>query len=349
MSFIGGIYIRDANLVRQAQVSIYESLDLTLKFNGAGAWTLDMPDGDKADLLRQVKAGIIVTKPDGTTLLSGNVTSRETTWSSEGESFTCSGVDDNILLDRSDAWPEVTGTFSAQDYDVRTGIAETIMRQYVNLNIGPGAIAARQVTGLTLAADLARGVATTGRARFDKLGDLLRELALFSNGMGFQIVQVGAGLQFQIYVPVDRSTTAKFGREFGNLIGYRLREAAPRANALVVGGGGEGAARVLLRLDDATSIAKWGRIEEFVDRRDTTDTTELNQTLTERMSEMKETSGLEVEPMDTSRLRFGVDYNLGDKVSVVVRGTTKVDILSKVRLKISGSDPEQLIPTVGDQ
>lgn len=55
-----------------------------------------------------------------------------------------------------------------------------------------------------------------------------------------------------------------------------------------------------------------------MDRRDTDDITELKQSIEEELNEKAEKKTLSISPVDTESLQFGRDYNLGDKVTVVI-------------------------------
>ena len=53
-----------------------------------------------------------------------------------------------------------------------------------------------------MGANGARGPALTRKARFDNLGELLRDIALVGN-LGFRVVQRGSGLVFETYEVQD--------------------------------------------------------------------------------------------------------------------------------------------------
>ncbi|WP_030560023.1 Gp37-like protein, partial [Streptomyces exfoliatus] len=90
-------------------------------------------------------------------------------------------------------------------YKISAVVAETAMRTLVNVNAGPGALASRKNALLTLAANGNRGPAITRQLnQFDSLFAVLQDIANAA-GLGFRVAQVGSGLQFQVYEPVDRS------------------------------------------------------------------------------------------------------------------------------------------------
>lgn len=315
------IYVRDRNLSRVAEITDFLSLELLPKFNDVGAWALVLPTDTKATSeLIKPQAGIIVVR-DGVTIFSGPVTKRSRNWNNTQDETTVSGTDDNIKL-LNLAYPVPSGDFTLNAYDVRTGNAEAIMKQYTDANLGATARSERRV--LTTESNQGLGGLVTGRGRFHTLLELFRSLALIGGGLGFRVVQVGTALEFQVYQPVDKTRTAFFSPLLGNLADFEYSVQAPEANYIIIGGGGEGAARIIKERGDSESIAKYGRIETFIDQRDMTDISELEQTLTEELAEKGEKTSLSITPIDTPQLTFGRDYNLGDKVSVVITQPNEV-------------------------
>lgn len=312
------IYIRDADRRRVAEVEDYQQLDLVLRYNAVSSWVLELPaDGDPAGLLAW-GGGIVVTR-DGSTLLSGPVTRFERQWDARTNRLTASGPDDLVWLDRRSALPVPAGPpYTSQAHDVRTGPAETVIKQYVDYNAGPSASVDMQVSGLTVAADTALGLAVTGRARFQNLLELCQALALAGGDIGFRLVQSGLDLEFQVWQPSDLTRSAIFSPALGNLVAYRYTAEAARVNHVICGGGGEGTSRTFEEGEDAASIARYGRIVGFRDRRDTTDTAELQQTIAEELAGGAERMRLSLTPIDSPGLAFVGDYALGDLVTVII-------------------------------
>jgi hypothetical protein len=280
------IYIRDYNFRRIGEITDYTKLDIIPRFNAVGTFALDLStDTPAARELIKPKYGIIV-KKDGQTILSGTVNSPKRSFSSSGDTMTFGGKDDNQFLAGRLAYPVPSGDFSLSDYDIRTGNAETIMKQYVDYNCGLNALSERRI--LTIEADTGLGNRVTGRARYDILLDLLSSLALTGGGLGFRVVQVDDALQFQVYQPSDKTRSAFFSPLLGNLSSFDYESTAPESNYVLVGGGGEGKARIIKQKGDNVSIAKYGRFESFVDQRDTTDTDELTQSMDEELTNKAE-------------------------------------------------------------
>src|SRR5690606_2782219 len=202
----------------------------------------------------------------------------------------------------------------------------------------------------TIASGTSLGATVTGNPRFTPLGDLLKELAT-TGGVGFRTVQVSGGdLEFQVYEPEDRTDTARFGWELGNLAQFEFRKAAPKSTRVVVGGGGEGTARVFREIPDTGAEAAWlRRVEVFRDARDTSETDVLDQRGVEELVENGEQISTRIATVDTPYLRFGVHYNLGDLVTVMTGYTGQVikDVVREVRIQWAASSGPVITTEVG--
>jgi hypothetical protein len=360
------VRVRDSGLNIVGELDDYTQLTLNLLFNDVSRWVITAGSGSVAvDLLRSPGSGIIVQRlhpgyaDDGQVILSGVWDTWNEVYGDQGLQFNVAGPDDMYVVDDELAYPDITGNFSLNAYDVFSGPAETVLYHYVSGNVGPTAMTTRKTPGgrpaLTLAADQGRGSTIPGRARFGRLLDTLQAYALASAPeLGFRVVQVGGALQFQVYVPTDRTPDVKFSPELGNVLAYERTQTAPTGNHVIVAGGGAGTARSFLEGEDTTSITTWKRRRViFRDRRDSTVVAELQQSSTEELARGIGSTGLSVTPIDTPAQQYLVDYGLGDKVSVITRGAegaapnTTLDILRAVQITLTGGQAVQVQPTIG--
>lgn len=341
------LFSRDAALRRTGQVEDFRSLQMPLRFNRTSTWLLELDANSPAvDLLGRTD-GLIVER-DGVTLLSGPVTGLARESSGDRDTVVVTGVDDTVWLERRLALPVPTGPpYTAAEYDDKQGPAETVLRYYVDRNLGPTAAVPRRLPYLTLAADLGRGSTVRGFGRFHSLMELLQPLALAGGDLGFRIVQVGAGLEFQVYVPGDRTATAVFSRDLGNLAAYSYAQSAPAADYVIVAGQGEGTLRAFAEGGTQADIDVYGRIEQFRDRRDIDDDATLPQALAEALAESQPATSLSLVPIDTAAVSFGVEYALGDRVSVLIGGEEIQDVVREVTLTLTPDRGEQVTPVVG--
>lgn len=351
------IEVRDGNLNRVGQLLPRDLVGSTivLRFNEVGTWKIVLPSTHRlADALRAPGAGIIVTGP--TKVLMSGPTRAATMVTSKDDrvgTWTISGVDDGTILAERLAYPtpttaDVTAQTSA--YDIRTGKVSTVLYGYVNANLGSSAPTARKISALTCAADTSLGSTVTGKARFDTMGVLFKKLAWIDR-LGFTIKQIGANLQFSVYQPTDRTATVRMDVDNNRLTKSEYTYTAPGMTRSIVGGQGDGASRTFVEVTSTDSTAaetSWARrIEVFKDQRNTNDTTQLTQAGTEDLAAKGKTlEAISVTPTDDLTMQFGVDWDLGDKVSVVVGSQTIQQVVTEVGILFS-ADGVRIGATVG--
>ncbi|MEB3367423.1 siphovirus ReqiPepy6 Gp37-like family protein [Saccharopolyspora mangrovi] len=337
------IYVRDLNYKRIGEVSDFQKLEAILKFNDVGTWILDINQASREALMLTVPGhGIQIINDDtGDQLMSGPVAGRHFASKDGKETITVSGVDDNYWLKARLSHPSPAESFPPYEVQANhavTGQCSTVLRTYVSANLGTAANSERKIANVTLPTDPLLGATVKGSVRWTNLLEDLQELATVgrnnSGDIGFRLTQVGTNLEFQVYQTSDKTTTAKFSRELGNLAGYEFDTTAPETTYVYVAGQGEGTARTIKEGQNSGERLTWGRREEFADRRDTNDDTELGQKVTEVLEEHHEKTGLVIHPIDTEQLRFGVDYGMGDKVSVAVFETLKEQLPDAVAKQI---------------
>jgi len=240
------------------------------------------------------------------------------------------GVDDSVILAERLAYPQPSNgdvTTQVPAFDERTDVAETVLKEYVDENLVSGPTV-RAVSGLTVASDQARGSTVVGRARFDQMQELFFGLAQ-TGGLGYEIKQVGSGLVFDVYEPVDRSSLVRLDIENGRLQKVEYVNAAPLVTRAIVAGAGELEERLfyegtLTQSTDAETA--WGRrIERLVDARSSKTTADLDQKADEALIDDGKTRvALTLTPTDDNTMLYGVDWDLGDTLSATV-GSTIVD------------------------
>lgn len=350
------VFARNSSLQRIGQVDDFTSLEMVSRFNGVGLWVLEMDS--RAPLAAQLSlpgSGIDVVRHEAgvfTRVFSGPMRLRRRTLKTGESRLILGGFDDNVWLRRRLAHVQpftVTPPYNGQAYDVRTGVCSTVLIAYVNVNLVNGsALSPRVVSGLTLAPDLAVGSTVTGRARWQVLLDLLQELAV-SGGVGFGIrtSTTPGEIEFYVYSPEDKSGTVTFSRELGTLSEAEYESSASEVNYAVVGGSGEGTARTVVEQSDSGEIVTWGRIEKFIDRRDTADTTELTQAANESLAEGVGKTGFSLVPIDTTGQQYLTHYQLGNRVSAVLDGETVQEIVREITIRLTPEGPTVTQPTIG--
>ncbi|MFI9817569.1 siphovirus ReqiPepy6 Gp37-like family protein [Saccharothrix variisporea] len=344
------VFLRNPSREREGEVDDFTQLDAVVRFCDVGTWSLEMDGRARhAAALATPGYGIELVRDDTTTVTTGPM--RHRVWSRDGDSLKLKvhGFDDNVWLKRRLAHPQPATSappYNSTEYDVRTGVASTVLRQYVDVNAGTGALVPRRVAGLDLDTDPLLGSDVTGRARWQNLLTLLQELAIAGGNLGFRVAKDTTDLLFQVYEPTDRTSDVMLSVELGNLYGYEYESEVSTVNYAYVGGGGEGTARTVQELGDTDDAITWGRIEQWVDRRDTTDADELTQELTKTLAEGVGRTGLSVNPVDIEGQTFLQDYDLGDRITYVVDGVASTEVVREARILLTPDGPQKTLPGI---
>ena len=329
------------------EVDVYESAEIVARFNDVSTWTLTLPTKSEAaqHLLAAEEPRLVVTSAPGVVFRSGPVFAfeRENSW--EADMLTVSGVDDMVFLRNRLAHPQPSKAappYDGQAYDLRTGSASQVMAQFVDANAGPGAVPARQVPGLTVPAPAAMGPTVKVSARYQNLFDLITRTANRAK-LGVEI----RDLVFTVFQPTGPA--AVFSVELGTLAGWVSLREAPSVNYVYVAGGGVGAARLIREYENSESVAEWGRVESFDDRRDTTDTAELDEAGFEVLAEGAPTPEVDLQALNTPSQSFLTDWQLGDRATATVDGDTITDTIRQVTITLEGNTPPLVVPVIGGQ
>jgi len=217
----------------------------------------------------------------------------------------------------------------------KTGVAETVIKAFVDEQCGPTA-GARAQTGLTIQADAAGGSSVTLGRAYRNVLEVCQEIARIGGG-DFDVVGTGAATyQFRWYTGqrgTDRSATVFFSLDWGNMAEPHLRYAyQDEITAVLVGGQGEGAARTTAWRTDATRIAAstWNRIEAFTDARQETATAGLNAKGDQVLDENAFKRTLDFKVLQIPGCAYRAHYVLGDLVTarfLTYSGTQKIKSL----------------------
>ncbi len=346
------VQARDTDFTNLGAIDAYNALSVVPRFNAVGSWSLTYRADSRAAGLLAAGGGIQITRRGSTTpVITGpvGVIAESLDSSRKIPLLTFSGPCDNIYLAARLCYPVPGNALSAQTsaYDIRSGAAETVMKQYVNLNLGPGALAARRAAGLTVETDAARGATAGYSARFDTLLTVLQALAVTGH-LGFQVQQVGTGLVFSVYVPSDRSGYVRFSTKTASLGGYAYTLTAPTGTSAIVGDANTSTGRAFTTYTNTVAESDWAiRYEVFADQANTVDGAQLAQAGAQALDAGSPQAQVTFAPIDTPQRSFGLDYHLGDTVTVELGTNAVVDVVREVLLTDDVSTGVQVSPTVG--
>jgi hypothetical protein len=340
------VEVRGPDLKRVGQVPDYNlpGAQFVLRFNNVGSWSMKMPAGDPlVDLVRTPGYGVVVRGPNDDVIFSGPTLTAKLDQTPDYPQglWTIEGADDTLILTERLAYPDpATDDVSAQteSHDRRTGDAETVIKGYVNVNAGPGAVSSRRFPGLVVATNLNRGLTVSTAARFTQLQELSYGIAE-SAGLGYEIKQVNDDLIFDVFEPVDRSPFIRLDVENDLLRTAEYGYLAPQVTRVIVAGQGELVDRLFLERSNVDSLLAetvWGRrIEQFRDARQSEEVAELEQAGDEVLADTGKTVvSVAVTPSDDVQMRYGIDWNLGDIVSVTAGAIETVATVTEVGISI---------------
>ena len=236
------------------------------------------------------------------------------------ETFTSSGVDYKDFLSRR----------AIADYKTSAGaekaaVAETVIKEYVDEQIGPGAVANDQIAGLTIEADGAGGNAVDLKSAYQNLLDVCQEV-LAQNGEGdYDIIGTGAATwEFRWYDVrrgTDRRASITFATGYGNMEQPTLTRLPATGNYVLVIGTGPATSRAWAWRPAAGAPTGIDRRTIVRDARDVNDNATYNAIGDAALEEGRAQDKLDFKVIQSERSQYGQDYFLGDWVSARYRST----------------------------
>ncbi|GAB2613521.1 Gp37-like protein [Pseudactinotalea suaedae] len=266
--------------------------------------------------------------------------------------YTIQVQDDWRLLQRMLGWQVPGSGLGSQtsEYDVRTGPAETVVKQLVAAN------SSRLGLPVTVVPTQGRGATITVQSRMDRLNDVLFPL-VDQAGIGVTVRQSGAGLRVDCYTPAV--FPLNLSEAAGTVAGMSWSRRPPEMTRVVVGGPGEGTARVFRSRVSSTLETAWGDvIEGYIDARDIkADDPNRNALMDARgdaaLAEAGLKYGLSVQLLETSIFRYGgTGVHVGDLVQIEPQpGAAPItDVLREATLSWSKDNAvPRWTPVVGDR
>lgn len=348
----------EALTVQGDPLADWTSLDATLRFNEPGSGTVELVAHPYVMAQLQPGNRLVVVR-DGAIWMAGPMEiAQDFSWGVPGAGeappgkVTVSFSDDLASPAGYITWPAPASAWSAQPATARqilTTNAETIIRTLINENCGPGALAARQIPNFALAAAAGVGTTTSVNTRFEGLLAACRRVAIDGGGLGFRTRQTATQIEFEVYAPVDRTATARFSSGLGNLRSVKYKQSAPTVTHALVTGSDQATPRAYVEVADATAAATWWRVEQLVNGSADNDTNgELTQDGNEALANGSAPVELATVTVDTADLRAGVDYGLGDKVTVALpTGVEVADLVRSIHLQATPDSGEYVTSLIG--
>lgn len=357
------IEVRSADLRRfGALFADQVELEANIVFNGVGSWILRVPGAHGlAYFLKTPGVGVIVSdSTTGVILFSGPASSIkqvEDVDSNQPLDLEISGVTDEIYLQDRLVWTDPTVDLSNPEnaaenvYYAVTDKAENIMHKAVSDNLGPTALTARKLSGLVMGTSGGRGATLTKEVRFPTVLEFLQELAT-GQSLGFRMRQSGTGVEFSTYATQDRNRAVRLATHNRRLKSTTVQLEPPGVTHAIVAATDDRAG--YLEVDSTASVeagAYWTRrIEKFVNGN-------MKGAAAEQLEEVGkielDESGFnniatQAVAVDHEQSIYGLDWNLGDVVTVEIDNQELQSQVTGFVLKADAKDGVRIGMLLGD-
>ena len=231
-----------------------------------------------------------------------------------------------------------------------SGTAESIMRQMITDNLISPTDLTRKIINFTLAESHGFSGNTEKQVTGKNLLDIISELCTAFD-LCFKVDFTGGQFVFDLYKGVDRSLDQNvnnriiFSPDYENLGNTEFsRDKSTYFNSVYVAGEGEGADRIIVNLN--SGFTGFFLREMWADARTTSSTTEEGELTPEEynavlmaqandeLAKVRELTDFNGEILSGNSYKYGIDYALGDKVTVIneygIRGTATVSEITEV-------------------
>lgn len=245
-------------------------------------------------------------------------------------------------------------------HNSRSGPAETVAKGFVE-DCFIASAAERQIDGLSIAPDLARGDTVEYNARYVQLHSVI-ETVCEGGGLDFGIDEGDELGEFvfdarplwgldRTVDNIDGNIPVLFSLGAGNMrIPILSTNASDEKNYVYIGGQGQEEDREIVEVFDAAAIAgsPYGRKELFVDARQEATADGLEAQGYAKLEERKTQVTLTFDVQQTVLSRWLVNWNLGDLVTVNYHSVTVDKQISKITVTVTAGEGGTQNPEIID-
>lgn len=322
------------------------------RFNDIGQFELYIKAS--AELLELFTGDIFITRDDSNVGMYVE-TIKLTTDAENGDYLTISGRSAECILN----WRIVQKAIYSSESNTAEHIIRNLIQQQLIYNaiiINPNAI-----TWLALGTNHEWDDKTTRQYTGKNLLEIVKDLCVSFN-YGFEFAWNGAGFTINLYKGTDRSygqtdnTFVVFSPDFENLGKTEyIKDTSNFANSAIIGGEGEGNQRTFVTVYPEDVEGFYRRVIWIDARQSSSDDLTTNQYKTmlanqgvEALELRKTTQTFNGEILNYNNYTYGVDYNLGDKVSIVNEyGITGNATITEIT-EVEDETGYRLIPTLSE-
>lgn len=341
------------------------SLSFTEQWLGVGTGSITLPSDNRlvpALSAPGARVRFSYARDDGEVLavMSGPVDADSRAVSRLGSTITWTVTSDDQIL-RNLAWPVPAADLSGQtsEHYIATGPIESVVPALIRANLVD-----RLGLPVRLVPTFPEGPTVTVQARFEPIVDVIKPL-LLAHYRGLRVWQWMPGDQVPLLMASDPPVVPtvlielvrqqekpwmEWSPELGIATGAITRT-APSVTRVVVGGQGEGTARVFRGSVDAARETEWGRLavrEQFVDARDAADTATLDQRAATALAEGAPKAAVSAEAVEGDPWVVFNHYNVGDRVPIAVDGTVlATEVIQSITYTSNGREGVVVSPRIG--
>lgn len=311
------LHIMDTKLNLLGEMTQYTSLRIKRLFSGVGDFQLELPmHHPMSKKLSRDRILYPVGFPERAVII-------EDMAQEEGkDKLIVKGYPLSGVLKRRICVPPTAASAASYGYDRVTGDAETVMKHYIRNNVTEPESEARRIGCIELEANAHRGRSDVAwSARFEDLDAVLTQIGAYTDA-GFDIVPdfeknrlVARFLPGRDLTGADGLHRVTFAAGMGNVLSATYSESARRhRNAAVVAGAGEDENRLILLHGTAADLE---RRETYIDGGSESDPAQLRFKAEHMLADKPLEQTIRAQVKETAACRYGVHWDLGDKVNVI--------------------------------
>jgi hypothetical protein len=266
------------------------------------------------------------------------------------ETVTISGPDPNDILDR-----RIVAYAAESAQAAMTDYADDMIKAIATDNLGGDAAAARQISAVTIEADLSEAPSITKGFAWRNMLRIMQDVAVASTTTVYFGVEPLSASEFEFRTRtgqwgMDRSDNTssaflQFGPEWGNVESVFLEyDYSDEVTYAYAGGQGEQSERNVVEVEDATRTARSpiNRREAFADARADALTAGLTAAARRRLEDGKPKLRFRADLLDTEQARYQRDWKYGDKVAITYHGRQFAGPILAVQVGVDRNGEEQI-------
>ena len=341
-----GILVRAIDGEIIDRVNDFTSLRILMTLNQAGSWSISSRTTEPCPF--DTGMGIVVVR-NGDFLYGGYAEKIQDTLDVETGLYKwqVNGSGDLGYLGRRICYVDPsTGSTTTYDHYNDSGVLSDVVMRLINRNLGQDALEDRREPIITSVEAESVGENVSVSLRFQ---NLLKAVTSVCRSNGYNIRPMwekeSSKVYYEVFTGRNLSQDIIFTEYLNNIVQSEYIAKAPEANFVLAGGTGEMTERQFYTAMNADSVEQWGRIEVFQDARNQHDLEDYTyETLDKKTQNLV---GYSCVASDSDNApQFGVDYDLGDIISMKVGTTYIAAEVQQVEINVSNG-VEAISPKFG--